>query len=264
MVTCGFPRIELKDDLELARRIGAEVVEILPDWRNLPDGANVGRTCRGAGLAVHSVHGCWGGQSIRASRVDLGSTDPAVRAESVDDIRRCIEWSRKVGARVLVVHPGGLSQPVDQEERQAALADSLRALAGDATSASIQLCVENMPPGVHPGCRMLDLHLLLDNLAEPSLALALDTGHGHLNGDLRAETRAAGNRLATTHVHDNNGRRDSHEPPGQGSIDWRAWAASLDEIQYDGPVVLECVRALRQEPSLFDAAVLAPLLGSLE
>ena len=39
------------------------------------------------------------------------------------------------------------------------------------------------------------------------------------------ETLAAGSLLATTHVHDNNGRQDSHDPPGYGTVDWKIGAA---------------------------------------
>ena len=85
------------------------------------------------------------------------------------------------------------------------------------------ICVENMPPGVHPGSRMADLAALLVELAEPGLALALDTGHANLGEGVVHETVAAGSLLATTHVHDNNGRQDSHLPPGHGTIDWAAW-----------------------------------------
>src|SRR5208282_4630936 len=37
MVTYGYPDIELDDELRLARRIGASVLEILPLWNRLLD-----------------------------------------------------------------------------------------------------------------------------------------------------------------------------------------------------------------------------------
>ena len=60
---------------------------------------------------------------------------------------------------------------------------------------------------------MIELAELLAELDHPKLALALDTGHANLSTSVREETLAAGPRLATTHVHDNNGRQDSHLPP---------------------------------------------------
>jgi sugar phosphate isomerase/epimerase len=116
-----------------------------------------------------------------------------------------------------------------------------------------------MPPGVHPGSRMADLTDLLVELNHPRLALALDTGHANLTANAAEETRAAGSLLATTHVHDNNGRKDSHEPPGCGTIDWAAWGEALDRIGYEGPIMLECIRHLREHPGSFNPWVLQRL-----
>src|SRR5262249_19827931 len=132
----------------------------------------------------------------------------------------------------------------------------LRALAEHTAGSRVRVCVENMPPGVHPGSRMAELAELLAELDHPSLALALDTGHANLTADAAAETLAAGARLATTHVHHNNGRRDTHEPPGPGTIDWPAWGRALDSINYAGPIMLECIRHLRQDPTAYRPEVL--------
>ena len=125
-----------------------------------------------------------------------------------------------------MVHPGGLSIPNISESRRACLARGLLELAEHAVGAGIvvRVCVENMPPGVYPGSRMADLADLLRELDNPSLALALDTGHANLTSGVVAETLAAVGLLATTHVHDNNGRQDSHDPPGLGTIKWPTWA----------------------------------------
>ena len=121
------------------------------------------------------------------------------------------------------------------------------------------VCVENMPPGVHPGSRMAELAELLTELDDPALALALDTGHANLGLGVAAETHAAGRLLATTHVHDNNGRQDSHEPPGMGTVDWPGWGRALDSVGYEGPILLECIRHLRQFPDSYNPAVLSCL-----
>ena len=116
-----------------------------------------------------------------------------------------------------------------------------------------------MPPGVHPGSRMADLADLLGELNHPGLRLALDTGHANLDGGVAAETRAAGLLLATTHVHDNNGRQDTHLPPGHGTVDWTEWGRVLDSIGYAGPIVLECIKHLRENPLSYRPGALAGL-----
>ena len=106
---------------------------------------------------------------------------------------------------------------------------------------------------------MFDLNALVMELDHPSIALALDTGHAQISADLPGETRAAEKYLQSTHVHDNDGKHDTHLVPGQGSIDWRAWAQALNTIQYQGPIILECIRELRNRPELIDSRLIALL-----
>jgi sugar phosphate isomerase/epimerase len=263
MVTYGYPEIELADELELAIRIGASVLEILPEWSRLPDPALVRRQSADRGLAIHSAHGCWGGRTIRARRVDLGSLDPSTHRESIDDLKECVDWLAEAGGKYLVVHPGGLSLAEEFLERRHRLASALRELAEHARGSGVIACVENMPPGVHPGSRMADLAELLRELDHAQLALALDTGHANLTASPAEETLAAGSLLATTHVHDNNGRQDSHEPPGHGTIDWPDWGQALEKIGYRGPILLECIRFLRHDPSSYKPEVLTALVGTM-
>jgi sugar phosphate isomerase/epimerase len=251
MVTYGFPDVELDTDLTIATRIGAKVLEILPHWNHLPDPALLRDRIADHPFTIHSAHGCWGHRTIRVNRVDLGTLDATVSRESIDDLKRCVDWLDAAGGRFLVVHPGGFSDPADLTARKSALTQALGPLADHARTAGITICVENMPPGVHPGSSMTDLFDIVESINHPALALALDTGHANLTSSVAQETLASGHRLATTHVHDNNGRQDSHEPPGHGTVDWPEWGRALDAIDYRGPIMLECVRRLRQDISLF-------------
>lgn len=259
MIVYGSMREDLAGELALASRLGATLLEILPDWNPLPDPRYLRETIQASGFAVHSVHGCWGSRVIRARRVDLADPEPLTRQAGVDDLARCADWLAEVGGHVLVVHPGGLSDEEQFPERREALASSLESLADHVAGTAIRICVENMPPGVHPGTRMSDLATLLDELNRPELALALDTGHAHIAATPAIETLAAGKLLATTHVHDNDGRRDTHDPPGNGSIDWDAWIAALDTIGYHGPIMLECIRYLRRNPNCINDGFLERL-----
>src|SRR5947209_3192281 len=83
MVAVGFVEPALASDLALARRLGASVLELFPDWRAQPDPRSARQKVADSGLAIHSAHGCWAAQSIRADRVDLGHPDRAVRRASV-------------------------------------------------------------------------------------------------------------------------------------------------------------------------------------
>jgi len=253
MVVYGFPRGDVRDDLAIAGRLGATHLEILPDWSSLPDPHVMRRLAEDGGFTIHSAHGCWGGRSIRARRVDLADPDEAGRAESLDDLKRCVDWLAEAGGRCLVVHPGGLSAEEDRHARRAVLVQSLDELSRHAESTPICVCVENMPPGVWPGSRMADIAGIVAQVNRPNVALAVDTGHANIVTSAAEETLASRSLLRTTHVHDNNGRRDSHEPPGLGTVDWDGWIDSLDRIGYEGPIMLECIKRLREQPELLTA-----------
>jgi sugar phosphate isomerase/epimerase len=259
MIPYGYRAIDLDDELKLARSLGVLLLEILPGWSGLPDPLSLADRVQKAGLKVHSAHGCWGGQSIRAARVDLGSTDSRTHQESIDDLMRCVDWLQAAGGKCLVVHPGGLSDENEQARRRSALGRGLVLLGEHARGAGVLICVENMPPGVYPGSRMADLAELLRELEHSQLALALDTGHANLGEGIVNETAVAGSLLATTHVHDNNGWQDTHLPPGHGTVDWSEWGSALDSIGYHGPIVLECIKHIRENPSSYRPDVLAGL-----
>lgn len=248
MIVHGYPKLDLEVDLAIARSLGAEVLEILPLWKAEPDPTSLRSRAVDLGLQIHSAHGCWGGQSIRADRVDLASTQLSTWTASVDDLKRCVDWLGLAGGSFLVIHPGGLSNPGDLEPRTRSLLEGLSRLADHARGTGITLCVENMPPGVYPGSSMADLTSILSTLDRREVALALDTGHANIAETVNGATEAAGPFLATTHVHDNDGRQDTHLPPGLGTIDWTGWIQALDRIDYRGPIVLECIKYLRDRP----------------
>ena len=248
MIAYGFGNGLLQSDLAIAHSLGAAAVEIFPDWRALPDPEAIRSIAADSGLLIHSAHGCWGSQTIKASRVDLASLNVSIGSESVDEIRRCVDWLDRAGGTCLVIHPGGFSLDEEREARSSALSERLLVLSDHALGSQVKLCVENMPPGVEPGSAMADLARLVREIGRPNLGLALDTGHAHLSGTVEDETAQTGADHFTTHVHDNHGRKDAHLAPGEGTIDWRGWAEALDRIEYNGAIMLECIRHFRSFP----------------
>lgn len=233
-------------DLKLVRELGASCVEVLPRWNGLPPADELRSKIDQSGLEIWSVHGPWGRQSICADRVELADLNPRLRQESLDDVMRASDWAAALGAKVIVVHPGGLSDAEDFSARFDNLRDSLARLAAAAWPMGLKIGVENMPKGVFPGSRMEHLAMIVREIDHPGLGLVLDTGHARISADVVTETLAAEGRLISTHVHDNEGRADSHKPPGEGTICWPEWFATLDRIGYSGPIILECIRALRE------------------
>ena len=81
-----------------------------------------------------------------------------------------------------------------------------------------------------------------------------DVGHSNANAeDPAADAREAGARLVAIHIQDNDGLgEDQHLVPGEGTIDWGAYLAALDEIAYAGPRTFE-IRAADDLPGALAA-----------
>ena len=261
MITYGYPEIALEDELDLAIWIGHR------SWKSFPSGAacpippwsagerpiadcrSTVRTAVGAGERSGPGKSTWG-----------PSTQRPIANRWTISRRAWIGWRRQGASTWWFIRVACRCRRKCQSAGRRSTA-GLCELAEHARATGMIICVENMPPGVYPGSRMAGLAEILRELDHPQLALALDTGHANLTASAAEETLAAGCLLATTHVHDNNGRQDSHEPPGHGTVDWAGWGRALDQIGYDGPILLECIRFLRHDRSSYRPEVLAALVG---
>mgnify|MGYP002628493934 CR=1 FL=1 len=115
--------------------------------------------------------------------------------------------------------------------------EAVAALVPVAKEAGVKLLLENI---ISSGTRVAKLVELLDEI-DPSrhVGLCLDLGHAHVEGKVLEELQAALPRLDHLHVHDNDGRTDSHLAPGHGTIPWREVLAALDAAHYRGYAALE-------------------------
>jgi sugar phosphate isomerase/epimerase len=65
------------------------------------------------------------------------------------------------------------------------------------------------------------LQRLLDKQPPELLGFCYDSGHANIHGNF-TQLKPFRERLLVTHLHDNRGDADSHQPPGWGTIDWDA------------------------------------------
>ena len=96
---------------------------------------------------------------------------------------------------------------------------------------------------------------LVDAFSSPAYAACFDTGHLNLAGYAQgAAIEALGARLAA--LHDNDGQKDRHRFPYDGTVDWDAALSALAHIRYAGDFNLEPKGALtRLPPALRPAAM---------
>lgn len=111
----------------------------------------------------------------------------------------------------------------------------LRELAGQK---SVTLCIENMTGIPYPhqqkelvfGSRAKDIRWLSDKL---DTGICWDFGHAHLTGLCQSvELSTVCDRLRMLHIHDNNGKTDTHLLPFDGGVDWEDAAEGLRAIGF--------------------------------
>jgi Sugar phosphate isomerases/epimerases len=141
--------------------------------------------------------------------VNIASILEPIRRASVEVLDQCFSIAAELDAPV-VLHPGYCTW---REEYHRALAQnkkSMSELKQRAEERSVTMYVENMGNWDYFFLRYPSELPLLDGCG-----FALDIGHAHLNGCLEEFLSAP---IAHFHLHDNDGRADSHAPVGSGTI----------------------------------------------
>ena len=171
---------------------------------------------------------------------DLASPDPAIRKNGLDFLTGVLRAMDKIGSKSLV---GAMYSfwPCDFKytDKEAAWDTSIaemKKLAAVAEDLGIDLCQEvlnrfetyimtNAAEGVEY-CKRVD---------SPRCKVLLDTFHMNIEEDnIPAAIRLTGDYLGHIHVGEAN-----RKLPGQGSLDWKAIAAAVHDVHYDGNVVME-------------------------
>lgn len=155
-----------------------------------------------------------------ARSVNIASQLEPIRRASVEVIGQCFAIAGEVDADV-VIHPGYCAWQEERERGIASMKKSLEELQDLARDLSITFFVENMPNWEHFLLRFPDE---LDIIGE--IGLALDVGHAHLNGCLAEFLECP---VAHFHLHDNNGKEDTHEAIGDGEIDFKPVVKALSK-----------------------------------
>ena len=112
-----------------------------------------------------------------------------------------------------------------------------------AKAKGIKICIENMPsekeaPDNHLyGSCALNISALAEKLGA---GICWDTGHANISGYKQSEQlNVLKGKLDVLHIHDNDGVKDKHLLPFDGSVDWDDVASGLNGCDFDGIVDVE-------------------------
>jgi protein FrlC len=166
----------------------------------------------------------------------LCSPVDVIRNDSIRYIKDSIETASALGAPVVSVCPGHTLYGQSKEDGLKRLTDSLWEISEFSFRHQIKIAIE-------PADRYeTDL---LSNCAEAlayanklnfqNLGVLLDTGHEYVAGEVVSDSvRNLGDKLFHIHIDDNDGQRDQHLVPGEGSLEFQSFFKALLEEHYDG------------------------------
>jgi D-psicose/D-tagatose/L-ribulose 3-epimerase len=172
---------------------------------------------------------------------DITSPDESTRRAGIEYLKRCVETAARLGSPIL----GGLPYvpwlhfPSERDLRpfRDRSAQAIREVAATASDLGVTICIELINRFETYIFNTVDEGMAyLAQVDHPSVRLQLDTYHMNMEeDDLPAAIRRAGSQLGHFHCADSN-----RKPPGGGHINWSSIKDALDDIQYSGPLVIEC------------------------
>ena len=197
---------------------------------------------RDLGLKLHGIHapitdafrnGRWG------RSLSIASADSAHRQEAVREATLALELARRVPVDVLVVHlgiPRG-QQATGPDNLADAARRSVDEIQKAAQPLGVRVAVEVIPNELSSPEALV--RLLDEDLPGTGAGICLDFGHALLLGDVVDAVECVGGHMIATHVHDNDGRADSHLVPFEGQIDWSTTLMAVQKIGYEGTLLFE-------------------------
>lgn len=219
------------------------------DYRDRAQIGELGHWFRDSELKLHSLHSpmysddVWGRSGPDAV---INITEPVKfkRLLMVDEIKRALDIAEIVPFRYLIQHLGVGGEEYSEQKIEAGFS-ALEEISVFARPRGVEVLLENTPNQLSSAERLL----IFFEATHMDLNVCLDTGHANMKEGVETAYRLLKSRIRSTHVHDNNGKDDSHLFPlmaDGGTIDWRRTMTTLRSADGQYPLLLE----LKEVPEL--------------
>jgi sugar phosphate isomerase/epimerase len=219
------------------------------DWRDKAQVSELGHWFSDSSLKLRSVHApvytddIWG-RSGPHSVLTITEPVKAQRLHTVDEIKRALEIAEVAPFRYLVQHMGVSGEEFDMHKVDAAFS-ALEELNLFARQRGVEILLENIPNELSSAERLL----LFEETTHLRMNYVFDVGHANMNEGVETAFHLMKERIRSTHIHDNNGKDDSHLFPiaGEGgTIDWANAMQLLRSRDGQYPLLLE----LKEQPGV--------------
>jgi sugar phosphate isomerase/epimerase len=212
------------------------------DYHNRMQISELGHWFRDSELKLHSLHApmytdeIWGRSGPHAV-IDITEPVKSKRLQMLDEIKRALDIAEVVPYRYLIQHLGVGGQEFSEQAVEAAFS-ALEEISLFAGQRGVEVLLENIPNSLSSAERLLTFF----EITHLNLNVCFDSGHAHMNEGVETAYRLLKNRIRSTHLHDNNGKEDSHLFPflsTGGTIDWQGAMNALRSQPDRYPLLLE-------------------------
>jgi sugar phosphate isomerase/epimerase len=175
------------------------------------------------------------------SDTNLSADDGLIREWILKRVLTSIRFSSELEASFLVVHPGWITaiERFTPGRSWELNLRSLHWLQRHAGEYGVEVLMENVPFPTPYLLVSVDDFLLFDKEMNSTMNYVLDVAHAHLKGEIFQFIETFGSKIKHVHVSDNWGEVDQHLPLGEGNINWSKVLDALDDINYNGWLVIE-------------------------
>jgi L-ribulose-5-phosphate 3-epimerase len=163
----------------------------------------------------------------------IADAEPAVAAQAHADLERAIDWAAQLRADAILVPFFGRAELRDDTDLERA-AVAFRPVCELAAERGVTLCYEGTLPAER-------INVLAQRIGSRAFGCYFDLANAVVRGmDSATELRALDRLVRRVHFKDTRVATGDC-PPGLGRVDFAESARALDEIRYDGWIVLETI-----------------------
>ncbi|MED0716189.1 sugar phosphate isomerase/epimerase family protein [Aeribacillus composti] len=223
------------DLIDKVKNMGFDYIEICIEDPQTIDTASIRNRLNQTGVEA-LVCGAFG-----ANR-DISSEDSGIREKGVEYIKTCIDIAAELNSPLVsgpmysATGKTRLLSPAEKKQQWDWAVENMRIVADYAESKGIKLAVEPLNRFETDFINTVEQGLdFLEKVDRDNVGLLLDTFHMNLEEkNIPDAIKRAGSKLFNFHSCEND-----RGTPGTGHIPWNDVFQALNEISYDGPVVIE-------------------------
>jgi sugar phosphate isomerase/epimerase len=170
--------------------------------------------------------------------IDPSSPDEERRHGALTAYSDAICMASKLGAKVVVAHPGAnVEYAATKRERLKLAAEAFKEIADQAGGSGITVAIEPLPKQ-EPGNCLDEVLWLIERIDRPNVGINFDVNHLFPPESVPDLIRTAGALIKSVHISDQDGV-ERHWLPFSGSLEWSEVLSALVETGYRGPLIYE-------------------------